>query len=158
MQTLVNLLDQLTAEGELVETLPDGAVRCTACGHRCLIREGRRGICQVRFNQGGKLRVPWGYVAALQADPIEKKPFFHVLPGATALTFGMLGCDFRCKYCQNWLTSQAARDPAADEFDLLHSSHLPRADRGLRAAGRGGGGRLVLQRAAHHQRVGRRGL
>jgi pyruvate formate lyase activating enzyme len=121
MQTLVNLLDQLTAEGELVESLPDGAVRCTACGHRCLIREGRRGICQVRFNRGGRLHVPWGYVAALQADPIEKKPFFHVLPGATALTFGMLGCDFHCGFCQNWLTSQAARDPAADES--IYSIH-----------------------------------
>jgi pyruvate formate lyase activating enzyme len=79
-----------------------------------LIREGRRGICQVRFNQNGKLYVPWGYVAGLQADPIEKKPFFHVLPGEDALTFGMLGCDFHCDYCQNHLSSQAMRDPASD--------------------------------------------
>ena len=69
----------------------------------------------MRFNQGGKLRVPWGYVAALQVDPIEKKPFFHLLPGSDALTFGMLGCDFHCGYCQNWLTSQALRDPASDD-------------------------------------------
>ena len=69
----------------------------------------------MRFNQGGELRVPWGYVAALNADPVEKKPFYHFLPGSTALTFGMLGCDFHCGYCQNWLTSQALRDPAADE-------------------------------------------
>jgi len=114
MANLVEILDSLTTQGELVEKQPDNTVRCTACGHRCLIREGRRGICQVRFNQGGNLRVPWGYVAALQADPIEKKPFFHVLPGADALTFGMLGCDFHCSYCQNWLTSQALRDPASD--------------------------------------------
>jgi pyruvate formate lyase activating enzyme len=113
MSSLVDTLDSLTVQGELVESLPDDAVRCTACGHRCLIREGRRGICQVRFNQDGKLRVPWGYVAGLQADPIEKKPFFHVLPGAEALTFGMLGCDFHCSYCQNWLSSQALRDPAS---------------------------------------------
>jgi pyruvate formate lyase activating enzyme len=53
-------------------------------------------------------------VAGLQADPIEKKPFFHVLPGATALTFGMLGCDFHCPFCQNWLSSQALRDPESD--------------------------------------------
>jgi pyruvate formate lyase activating enzyme len=53
-------------------------------------------------------------VAALQSDPIEKKPFFHVLPGSNALTFGMLGCDFHCSYCQNWVTSQAMRDPEAD--------------------------------------------
>ena len=114
MSGVAELLDELTVEGELYEALPDGAVRCTACGHRCLIRDGRRGICQVRFNQGGKLRVPWGYVAALQVDPIEKKPFFHLLPGSEVLTFGMLGCDFHCGYCQNWLTSQALRDPASD--------------------------------------------
>ncbi len=114
MTALTDILDRLTVEGDLVETLPDGAVRCTACGHRCLVRPGKRGICGVRFNEQGHLRVPWGYVAALQADPIEKKPFSHLLPGATALTFGMLGCDYHCGYCQNWLTSQAARDPASD--------------------------------------------
>lgn len=104
----------MTVEGELYEKLPENTVRCYACGHRCLIREGRRGICQVRFNQDGILRVPSGYVAALQVDPIEKKPFSHVLPGSDALTFGMLGCDFHCSYCQNSLTSQAMRDPASD--------------------------------------------
>jgi pyruvate formate lyase activating enzyme len=114
MTTLAELLDKLTIEGELYEKHADGALRCTACGHRCLIRPGRRGICKVRYNEGGKLRVPWGYVAALQADPIEKKPFFHVLTGSEALTFGMLGCDFHCGFCQNWLTSQALRDPASD--------------------------------------------
>ncbi len=114
MTTLADILDPLTVEGALYERLPDKAVRCFACGHRCLIREGRRGICQARFNQGGELRVPWGYVAALQSDPIEKKPFFHVLPGSNALTFGMLGCDFHCGYCQNWVTSQAMRDPESD--------------------------------------------
>jgi pyruvate formate lyase activating enzyme len=114
MSTLAAILDELTVEGELYEKLADDAVRCFACGHRCLIREGRRGICQVRFNEGGVLRVPSGYVAALQSDPIEKKPFSHVLSGTNALTFGMLGCDYHCSYCQNWLTSQAMRDPAAD--------------------------------------------
>lgn len=118
MSTLANVLDELTVEGTLYEKLPDNAVRCFACGHRCLIREGRRGICQVRFNEGGTLRVPHGYVAALQSDPIEKKPFFHVMPGSNALTFGMLGCDFHCGYCQNWMTSQAMRDPASD--DSIH--------------------------------------
>ena len=114
MTTVSDLLDSLTVPGELYEKLPDGSVRCYACGHRCLIRPGRRGICKVRFNRDGELRVPWGYVAALQADPIEKKPFFHVLPGSDALTFGMLGCDYHCSFCQNWLTSQTLRDPAAD--------------------------------------------
>src|SRR5574340_921380 len=114
MPTLADILDPLTVEGDLYERLPEKAVRCYACGHRCLIRVGRRGICQARFNANGELRVPWGYVAALQSDPIEKKPFFHVMPGSNALTFGMLGCDFHCAYCQNWVTSQAMRDPDAD--------------------------------------------
>jgi len=88
-------------------------VRCVACGHRCLIGLGKQGVCRVRFNDGGRLKVPFGYVGALACDPVEKKPFNHVLPGSDALTFGMLGCDFHCGYCQNWVTSQALRDDAA---------------------------------------------
>ena len=57
--------------------------------------------------------VPWGYVGGVQCDPIEKKPFFHAHPGALAYSFGMLGCDLHCSYCQNWVTSQALRDPGA---------------------------------------------
>ena len=106
-------LAQLTREGELYERLPNERVRCVACGHRCLIPPGHEGICRVRFNDNGTLRVPFGYVGALQLDPVEKKPFFHALPGATALSFGMLGCDYHCGYCQNWLTSQALRDQNA---------------------------------------------
>ncbi|MCZ6689042.1 MAG: AmmeMemoRadiSam system radical SAM enzyme [Planctomycetota bacterium] len=111
--SLEELLRERTAEGTLVETLPDGKVRCHACGHRCLIPEGMRGVCKVRYNKEGALRVPRGYVGALQVDPIEKKPFFHALPGSLALSFGMLGCDFHCGYCQNWITSQALRDSQA---------------------------------------------
>ncbi|RMF83066.1 MAG: AmmeMemoRadiSam system radical SAM enzyme [Planctomycetota bacterium] len=91
----------------------DGVLRCLACGHRCRIKPGRQGVCRVRFNRDGELRVPWGYVAGLAADPIEKKPFFHAYPGSEALSFGMLGCDFHCSYCQNWITSQSLRDDAA---------------------------------------------
>ena len=115
MSSLADVLDRLTVEGELYEKQGDDSVRCIACGHRCLIREGKRGICQVRFNENGKLRVPWGYVAALQSDPIEKKPFFHVLPGRNALTFGMLGCDYHCPGCQNWFTSQFGRDDNSND-------------------------------------------
>ncbi len=112
---LADVLDDLTTAGapELIEQLPDDALKCFACGHRCLIKSGKRGICKVRFNEGGTLRVPTGYVAALACDPTEKKPFFHVLPGSDTLTFGMLGCDLHCGYCQNWLTSQALRDDSA---------------------------------------------
>jgi pyruvate formate lyase activating enzyme len=77
------------------------------------VKPGRDGVCRVRFNSGGQLLVPHGYVGALACDPIEKKPFFHVLPGSDALTFGMLGCDFHCGYCQNWVTSQMLRDANA---------------------------------------------
>jgi pyruvate formate lyase activating enzyme len=103
----------VAAAPELVETLPDGRLRCYSCGHRCPIPEGREGVCRVRYNEGGTLRVPWGYVGAIQCDPIEKKPFFHALPGSDALSFGMLGCDLHCAYCQNWFTSQSIRDPNA---------------------------------------------
>lgn len=111
--TLAEVLTQLTKEGELYDRLPNQRVRCYACGHRCLIPEGRQGVCRVRYNKGGVLQVPSGYVGALQIDPVEKKPFFHALPGSLALSFGMLGCDFHCGYCQNWITSQALRDPEA---------------------------------------------
>ncbi len=112
--TLEQALDSLTATGELYESHADGSLTCYACGHRCLIKPGRRGICKVRFNEGGVLKVPWGYVGALQCDPTEKKPFFHIYPGSDTLTFGMLGCDLHCPYCQNWVTSQALRDPASE--------------------------------------------
>jgi pyruvate formate lyase activating enzyme len=92
---LATKLDAMTVEGapELTEHLDDKALKCYACGHRCLIKLGKRGICKVRFNEHGHLRVPANYVAALACDPTEKKPFFHVLPGSDTLTFGMLCCD-----------------------------------------------------------------
>jgi pyruvate formate lyase activating enzyme len=110
-ESLAEALDRRTVTGQLWRREGD-RVRCVACGHRCLIPEGRRGICKVRFNQDGQLRVPYGYIAGAACDPVEKKPFFHVFPGSNALTFGMLGCDFHCGYCQNWVTSQALRDEA----------------------------------------------
>ncbi|HYG36558.1 MAG TPA: AmmeMemoRadiSam system radical SAM enzyme [Clostridia bacterium] len=109
---LAEVLDRQTVTGSLWRKEGE-RIRCFACGHRCLIAEGRRGICKVRYNQGGELRVPFGYVAGVQCDPVEKKPFYHVYPGSDALTFGMMGCDFHCSYCQNWVTSQALRDPAS---------------------------------------------
>jgi len=119
-EPLAELLAARTREGVLYEKLENDALRCFACGHRCRIQEGKPGVCKVRYNEGGILRVPYGYVAALAVDPIEKKPFFHAYPGAKALSFGMLGCDYKCGYCQNWVTSQALRDPASgiDPSDL----------------------------------------
>jgi pyruvate formate lyase activating enzyme len=113
MATLQEVLQKAVREGELYEKLERGFVRCYACGHCCRIPDGQLGVCKVRYNEGGKLLVPWGYVASAQCDPIEKKPFYHAYPGALAYSFGMLGCDLHCGYCQNWVTSQALRDPSA---------------------------------------------
>jgi pyruvate formate lyase activating enzyme len=97
----------------------------------------------VRYNEGGELRVPWGYVAGLQADPVEKKPFFHLLPGSDALTFGMLGCNFHCGYCQNWITSQTLRDPEADaSLSPTNIHRVTPAD--MVAYGQRAGARLVV--------------
>ena len=113
MATLRDIVNQQVREGELYEKLDRDRVRCYACGHCCPIPEGQPGVCKVRYNRGGTLYVPWGYVGGVQCDPIEKKPFFHAYPGALAYSFGMLGCDLHCGYCQNWVTSQALRDPNA---------------------------------------------
>ena len=134
---MAEVLDRHTVVGSLWRA-EGGRVRCLACGHRCLIAPGRRGVCRVRFNRDGQLRVPFGYVAGLQSDPVEKKPFFHVYPGADALTFGMMGCDFHCAYCQNWITSQALRDDASRApIQALTPEQLV-------AAGRRLGSRLVV--------------
>src|SRR5437667_819368 len=113
MSTLAEVLARETREGELYDVLPDRRLRCYACGHQFPLPEGAIGVCKVRFNEGGRLRVPWGYVGGAKCDPIAKKPFFHAYPGSVAYSFGMLGCDLHCAYCQNWVTSQALRDPAA---------------------------------------------
>ena len=113
MSTLAQVVAGSTRAGDLWERLDEKRIRCFACGHRCPIFEGQPGVCKVRFNEHGVLRVPWGYAAGVQIDPIEKKPFFHVQPGSSALSFGMLGCDLHCGYCQNWVSSQALRDPRA---------------------------------------------
>ncbi len=135
--SLAQVLDRHTTIGSLYHAEGE-RIRCVACGHRCLIAPGRRGICRVRYNDNGQLRVPFGYVAALQCDPVEKKPFFHTYPGSDALTFGMMGCDFHCSYCQNWVTSQALRDPSS------RAPVRPVSARQLVDAGRRLGARLVV--------------
>jgi len=130
-------LDRHTAVGTLWRA-EHGRVRCLACAHRCLLASEGRGLCKVRFAAGGQLRVPFGYTAGVACDPVEKKPFFHVHPGSVALTFGMLGCDFHCDFCQNWITSQTLRDPAA-------SARLePAQPQQLVATARRHGARLVV--------------
>jgi pyruvate formate lyase activating enzyme len=115
VSTLREILDVRVREADasLYEKLDHNRVRCFSCGHCCPIPDGQPGVCKVRYNRGGTLYVPWGYTAGTQCDPIEKKPFFHAHPGGLAYSFGMLGCDLHCGYCQNWVTSQALRDPNA---------------------------------------------
>ena len=124
MPTLRDILDERVrqADSSLYEDLGNRRVRCFSCGHCCPIPEGQAGVCKVRFNRGGTLYAPWGYTAGMQCDPIEKKPFFHAYPGALAYSFGMLGCDLHCAYCQNWVTSQALRDPEAVSPPVMVSS------------------------------------
>ena len=122
MATLAEQLARQTREADLYRVLEGNRVECFACGHRCPIPAGFAGVCKVRFNRGGKLYAPDGYVNAVHCDPIEKKPFFHALPGSRALSFGMLGCDLHCGYCQNWVSSQALRDyPLPAGFPARHA-------------------------------------
>ncbi|HLM74132.1 MAG TPA: radical SAM protein, partial [Polyangiaceae bacterium] len=115
IEHLPQKLARRTVRGELVERGPEeGYLRCTACAHRCLVAAGRVGACGVRFEQGGELRVPFGYIARRYVRSVETNTIFHVRPGAKSLTFGMFGCDLRCPYCQNWKVSQALREAGQD--------------------------------------------
>lgn len=97
-------------EAMLYAKLADGRVRCALCAHRCTISPGARGICQVRENQGGTLcTLVYGRTIAEHVDPIEKKPLLHFHPGSTAYSVAAPGCNFRCRWCQNWEISQLPR-------------------------------------------------
>jgi len=89
--------------------LDGGEIQCELCPHRCRVAKGKRGICRVRENHDGKYySLVYGNPCAVQIDPIEKKPFFHVLPATTSFSLATAGCNFQCKFCQNWEISQAA--------------------------------------------------
>lgn len=86
----------------------DNKIRCLLCPHSCLISDGKRGICGVRENRNGVLySLIYGEASSITPDPIEKKPLYHFYPGSTALSFGTIGCNFRCLHCQNYSISQA---------------------------------------------------
>ncbi|MBU2529414.1 MAG: AmmeMemoRadiSam system radical SAM enzyme [Elusimicrobia bacterium] len=99
-------LDKNTALSPLSKKYENLTIRCLACAHKCLIKNTERGICKVRFNKAGELYAPKNYVSSIGIDPIEKKPFFHIMPGAKTLSYGMLGCNFKCPFCQNHTISQ----------------------------------------------------
>lgn len=90
------------------QKLPDGSVKCEICPKYCLVREGSRGYCGNKENQAGYYyNLAYSWVCARNLDPIEKKPLFHYRPGETAMSLATAGCNFECKYCQNWQISQA---------------------------------------------------
>jgi pyruvate formate lyase activating enzyme len=98
-------------EAMLYESLEEGKVQCRLCAHRCLIKEGKRGICGVRENQGGRLQtLVYARAVARNVDPVEKKPLFHFQPGSRSYSIATVGCNFRCLFCQNADISQMPRD------------------------------------------------
>jgi len=102
---------RITKEAMLYEKLPEGKVRCNLCAHRCVIADGKKGICQVRENRGGTLyTLVYGHTIIQHVDPVEKKPLFHFHPGSTAYSIATPGCNFRCRWCQNWDISQMVHD------------------------------------------------
>jgi len=94
----------------LYEQTDNAAVICNLCSHLCYIPDGHDGICRVRANRSGVLRtLVYDRVIAAHADPVEKKPLFHFLPGTSAFSIATVGCNFHCRYCQNWEISQLPR-------------------------------------------------
>jgi pyruvate formate lyase activating enzyme len=100
--------------------LPAGhgrALKCGLCAHGCVLGEGRRGQCRARMNVGGELRsLVYGRPITTAVDPIEKKPFYHFLPGSLAFSMATAGCPLRCRFCQNWQISQASPEDAPNDF------------------------------------------
>ncbi len=98
-------------QASFFESLQDGRVKCFLCSHFCLISPGKTGLCGVRANRGGTLySLNYGKLAALNIDPIEKKPLYHFFPGSSSLSIASKGCNFRCKHCQNYSISQVDKD------------------------------------------------
>ncbi|MCX6769320.1 MAG: radical SAM protein, partial [Candidatus Micrarchaeota archaeon] len=96
-------------EAKLYKKMPQNAVSCFLCQRRCYLKEGKTGFCHVRRNLKGKLySLNWEKCASYCVDPIEKKPFYHFMPGSPVFSFAAAGCNCRCLHCQNWELSQPA--------------------------------------------------
>lgn len=93
-------------------TQKDNKIQCTICPRNCILKEGQVGFCQIRKNvEGTVILTSYGYNTGLSVDPIEKKPLYHFYPGSKVLSFGTLGCNMGCQFCQNWHISKAKGDP-----------------------------------------------
>lgn len=94
-------------EAKLYKKLKGKKIRCSLCNHRCLIPDGKNGVCGVRLSKDGRLySLVYGRPISVNLDPIEKKPLYHFMPGTSTLSFGTFGCNLRCDWCQNWEISQ----------------------------------------------------
>jgi pyruvate formate lyase activating enzyme len=101
---------EVPKEAVLYEKQEENAVTCNLCAHRCYIPAGRDGICKVRRNRAGVLyTLVYDRVISANIEPVEKKPLFHFLPGTEVFSIATLGCNFHCRYCQNWEISQLPR-------------------------------------------------
>ena len=104
------------------QRLPDGRLRCQVCPHHCALREGQRGRCVVRQRIGNRMMLTaYGRTSGFCVDPIEKKPLHHFLPGSSVLSFGALGCNLSCRFCQNWHLSRSR------DLGLLRDRATPEA-------------------------------
>ncbi len=111
-------------EAWFYETLPDQRVKCRLCGHACVIGSGQRGICGVRQNQSGVLETRvYGRLIAAGDDPIEKKPLFHLMPGSRSFSIATVGCNFKCRFCQN---ADIAQMPADRDGKVAGDAATPR--------------------------------
>ncbi|MBW2154318.1 MAG: radical SAM protein, partial [Deltaproteobacteria bacterium] len=112
-------------EAYLWESAKNRTVKCNLCNHRCLIKEGQRGICGVRENQSGTLQtLVYGRLIAQNVDPIEKKPLFHFMPGTRSYSIATVGCNFKCQFCQN---ADIAQMPS-DRDGMIMGNHVPPED------------------------------
>jgi pyruvate formate lyase activating enzyme len=122
-------------EAALYDKLENGRVRCGLCAHRCVIDDGKRGVCAVRENRGGTLvSLVYGRLIARHVDPIEKKPLFHYLPGTAAYSIATVGCNFGCRWCQNWQISQMPREQRVPAGDRVRPEAVVRDARRARCS------------------------
>ena len=112
----------------LWERAQGNKVQCFLCAHRCLIVEGKTGICAVRRNVAGVLySLNYDKVVSANPDPIEKKPLFHFQPGSKSFSIATMGCNFRCEFCQNWQISQAVVETGEFEGKAISPEEIVNA-------------------------------
>ncbi len=109
-------------------------VQCLLCPNNCVIADGKRGFCGVRENIGGILySLIYGRASSVCPDPIEKKPLYHFHPGSSVLSFGTVGCNFKCKHCQNWSISQAI--PEEYPLEEVSATSIPNLAKRYKCSG-----------------------